>query len=209
MVPRLPSPPSKAGWGFSEILILAGLIFLLTRFAPLLAALAPVAAYPPATAQGQSVIPSRVIKVVEFDDNGRTYRVDIESGSVSFTETNDVKPVPPAPPKPNPPVPVVPELTGLALRVNESFRARVTNDTVKTANELIGAIDMTMAYAGGLNLKGQQILDELRKQVEWKGLVNRLNGFPLGDLMAAAIGDDETKIIPALRDIRRGLEAVR
>jgi hypothetical protein len=66
--------------------------------------------------QGQAVgaIPSTIKRVVEFEDRGRIYRVDVESGRVVFTESADVVPIPPGPaptpqptPTPNPPAPVV------------------------------------------------------------------------------------------------------
>jgi hypothetical protein len=185
---------------------------MLIRFVPFLAALPAVASLP-AAGQGVGSIPSRLIKAVEFEDRGRVYRVDLESGKVIFSESADIvpippAPVPPAPPKPNPPVPT-PALTGLALRVNETFRAKVTTNTAQTAADLARAIDVTLAVTGGTQLKGQQILDELRTQVEWKGLIHRLNGFPLGDMLAVVIGDDETKIVSALRDAKAGLEAIK
>ena len=59
-----------------------------------------------ATAAGQSaVIPSRLVKVVEFADRDRLYRVDLETGKVTFTDSGNVQPVPPAPtPTPTPDV---------------------------------------------------------------------------------------------------------
>jgi hypothetical protein len=180
---------------------------MLIRFAPLLAAVLPAAASLPAAAQAVQSIPSRMIKAVEFEDRGRVYRVDLESGKVIFTESGDIKPIPPEPPKPEPKP--TPALTGLALRVNEAFRAKITTNTAQTADELAHAIGVTLALAGGTQLKGQQILDELRTQVEWKGLIHKLNGFPLGDILAVAIGDDEAKIVSALREVKTGLEAIR
>ena len=208
MVPRLPSQPSKAGCGISEILILAGLIFLLTRFAPLLTALVPVAVSLPAAAQGQSVIPSRIIKVVEFDDRGRTYRVDLDSGSVTFSDGQAPQPEP-VPPKPEPPKPEPPKLEGLALRVNEWFAAKVTTKPAETAAALSQCIETALAVSGGLGLKGQQVIDELARQIDDSGLRPALAGFPLGDALKMAVGDDPAKIIPALRDAQRGLRAIQ
>jgi hypothetical protein len=185
---------------------------MLIRFAPFLAALPAVASLP-AAGQGVGSIPSRMIKAVEFEDRGRVYRVDLESGKVIFSESADIvpippAPVPPAPPKPNPPVPT-PALTGLALRVNETFRAKVTTNTAETAAALAQAIEVTLAVSGGLQYKGQAILDELAKQVDAAKLRPRLTGFPLGDMLAVVIGDDETKIVSALRDAKAGLEAIQ
>lgn len=167
----------------------------------------PVAADLPATAQAPYVIPSRFVRVVEFDDRGRSYRVDLESGQVTFTDGTTPQPEPPKPepPKPEP----TPQLTGLALRVNEWFRAKVTTRQAETAAELAQAIETTLAITGGLGLKGQDILDELAKQIDAKVLRPRLAGFPLGDALKMAVGDDPAKIVPALRDAKAGLEAVR
>lgn len=159
------------------------------------------------SATAQAVIPSRLIKVVEFEDRGRTYRVDLESGRVT---ADDAAPQPEPPkPTPVPPKPEPPKLDGLALRVNEWFRAKVTTNTVETAAGLYQAIDTTLAVTGGLGLRGQQILDELAKQIDAAGLRAKLQGFPLGDALKMAVGDDPAKIVPALRDAMRGLEAIR
>jgi hypothetical protein len=181
---------------------LAGILIVLIRYLPVIA----LAAFTPTYAQPPTAIPSRVIKVVEFDDVGNTYRVDLESGAVTRTKTGDVVPIPPAP---EPPKPEPPKLEGLALRVNEWFRAKVTTDTVDTANELAKAIDVTLAVTGGLNLRGQAVLDELAKQVDYAELRPRLAGFPLGDALKIAVGDDPDKIVPALKDAKKGLEAIQ
>ena len=185
---------------------------MLIRYLPLIA----ITAFTPAYAQSPTVIPSRVIKVVEFDDAGNTYRVDLESGAVTRTKSGDVVPIPPAPeppkpepPKPEPPKPEPPKLDGLALRVHDLFRSKVTTNTSKTAADLAQAIEVTLSVTGGLGLKGQAIIDELAKQIEYAKLGPRLAGFPLGDALALAVGDDPEKIIPALRDAKRGLEAIR
>ena len=179
---------------------------MLIRFAPFIAAL-PVVVSLPATGQAVGSIPSRVIKAVEFEDRGRVYRVDLESGKVIFSESGDIKPIPPEPPKPEPKP--TPALTGLALRVNESFRAKVTSNTAETAAALAQAIEVTLAVTGGLGLKGQDILNELAKQVDAAKLRPRLTGFPLGDMLAVVIGDDESKIVSALREAKTGLEAIK
>jgi hypothetical protein len=70
------------------------ILFMLIRFAPFIAAL-PVVVSLPATGQAVGSIPSRVIKAVEFEDRGRVYRVDLESGKVIFSESGDIKPIPP------------------------------------------------------------------------------------------------------------------
>lgn len=59
----------------------------------------------PAAAQAPDVIPSRIVKVVEFEDRARLYRVDTVSGAVSYTDSGNVQPIPPAPtPTPFPPI---------------------------------------------------------------------------------------------------------
>jgi hypothetical protein len=179
---------------------------MLIRILPFLAALPAVASLP-AAGQGVGSIPSRLIKAVEFEDRGRVYRVDLESGKVIFSESADIEPIPPEPPKPEPKP--TPALTGLALRVNESFRAKVTSSTVETAAALAQAIEVTLAVTGGLGLKGQDILNELAKQVDAAKLRPRLTGFPLGDMLAVVIGDDEAKIVTALREAKTGLEAIK
>lgn len=206
-VQRSQSQPSKGDSGFSKAIIGAIVIYAAVRYLPFLAALGPLPVVMP-SATAQAVIPSRLIKVVEFDDRGRTYRVDLESGRVT---ADDAAPQPeppkptPVPPKPEP----TPQLTGLALRVNEWFRGKVTTRQAETAAELAQAIETTLAVTGGLGLRGQQILDELGKQIDAKGLRPRLAGFPLGDALKMAVGDDPAKIVPALRDAMRGLEAIR
>ena len=202
-----PLPSSKGGSGYFEIGVIAFVAASTLYIAPFLAAVLPAAASLPAAAQAVEVIPSRIIKVVEFEDRGKIYRVNLETGEVASPLSPEPSPVPPAPPKPNPPTP---ELTGLALRINHEFAAKIPADIrVQTAQDLAFAITMTLSYTGGLQLKGQQILDELRKQIEWKKLEPRLKGFPLGDMLAVVIGDDETKIVQALRDAKSGLEAIK
>ncbi len=177
---------------------------MLIRYLPFIAATC-LSAAAPVVAQSPAVIPSRVIKVVEFDDAGNTYRVDLESGAVTRTKSRDVVPIPPAP---EPPKPEPPKLDGLALRVHDLFRSKITTNTSRTAADLAQAIEVTLSVSGGLGLKGQQVLDELAKQIDYAKLRPRLAGFPLGDALALAVGDDPEKIIPALRDAKKGLEAI-
>lgn len=79
---------------------------MLSKLAPYFAALGPsLVLTMPAAAQAPDVIPSRVVKVVEFEDRARLYRVDLDSGAVTFTDSGSVQPIPPAPtptPKPDP-----------------------------------------------------------------------------------------------------------
>ena len=202
----LRSRPSKGDSGFSKAILGAILIYAAFRHLPFLAAVLPAAASLPAAAQ--AVIPSRIIKVVEFEDRGRSYRVDLESGRVTFTG-GEIQPTP-GPPKPEPPRPApTPELTGLALRVHDLFKAKVTTGTAETASALAQSIETTLAVTGGLGLKGQQILDELSRQIDHAKLHARLAGFPFGDALKEAVGDDPDKIVPALREAMIGLRAVR
>lgn len=183
---------------------------MLIRYLPFIAATG-LTAIAPVEAQSPAVIPSRVIKVVEFDDAGNTYRVDLESGAVTRTKTGDVVPKPPAPepPRPEPPRPEPPKLEGMALRVNEWFRAKVTTNTVETAKELAQVIETTLAVSGGLSYKGKQILDEFDRQIDAAKIRPKLKGFPLGDALAIAIEGDPAKIAQALRDAKTGLEAIK
>jgi hypothetical protein len=103
---------SKAVSGSFKVIIVGIVAITLIKLAPFVAAVLPSVASP--SAAGQAVpteLPSRVIKIVEFVDRNRTYRVDLETGRVTFTETVDVIPVPEPtpqpPPTPNPPPPVV------------------------------------------------------------------------------------------------------
>lgn len=132
--------------------------------------------------------------------------MDLESGTVTFTDGASPQP---EPPKPVPPKPEPPKLDGLALRVNEWFRAKVTTKPAETAAALSQCIETALAVSGGLGLKGQQIIDELARQIDDSGLRPALAGFPLGDALKMAVGDDPAKIIPALRDAQRGLRAIQ
>ena len=184
---------------------------MLIRYLPFIAATG-LSAIAPVAAQSPAVIPSRVIKVVEFDDAGNTYRVDLESGAVTRTKSRDVVPIPPAPepPKPEPPKPEpTPELKGFASQVYALYRNKVTTNIPETAEALAQAIDVTVAVTGGLGLKGQQILDELSRQIDHAKLGPKLAGFPFGDALREAVGDDPNKIVPALREAMMGLRAVR
>lgn len=73
------------------------------RLAPYFAAFGPsLALTMPAAAQAPDVIPSRVVKVVEFEDRARLYRVDLDSGAVTFTDSGNVQPIPTPTPTPTP-----------------------------------------------------------------------------------------------------------
>jgi len=154
-------------------------------------------------------LPSTVKSVVEFEDRGRTYTVDTGTGRVTFVESSDIQPIPPAPPKPNPD-PVAP-LNEMAARVKTLFEARVTApDRRETAQELAQCITVTLAKAGGLSLKGQAVIDDLADGIDDRpGLRQRLQGFPLGEALTLAVGDDEARLTQALKDAKAGLEAVR
>jgi hypothetical protein len=208
----LRSQPSKGDSGYSKAILGAIIIYAAFRYLPFLAAVLPAAASLPAAAQ--AVIPSRIIKVVEFEDRGRSYRVDLESGRVTFTG-GEIQPTPepspkPEPPKPEPPKPTpTPELKGFASKIHTLYRSKVTTNIPETAEALAQAIEVTVAVTGGLGLKGQQILDELSRQIDHAKLHAKLAGFPFGDALKEAIGDDPDKIVPALREAMIGLRAVR
>lgn len=182
---------------------MAGVLIVLIRYLPVIA----LAAYTPSYAQPPTPIPSRVIKVVEFTDAGSVYRVDLDSGAVTRTKAGDIVPIPPAPEPPNPQP--TPELKGFASKVYAIYRSKITTNIRETAEGLAQAIEVTLAVTGGLNLKGQEVLDELVKQIDHANLRPRLAGFSLGDLLKDAIGDDPDKIVPALREAMIGLRAVR
>lgn len=189
---------------------MAGILIVLLRYLPFVA----LTTFTPAYAQSPTVIPSRVIKVVEFTDAGNVYRVDLDSGAVTRTKSGDVVPVPPAPepPKPEPPAPPKPEppkLDSVALIVHDQFRSKVGTNFVETAAALAQAIDVTLAVSGGLGYRGKQIFDEMEKQIDYANLRPRLKGFPLGDILNEAINGDPNKIVPVLREVMIGLRAVR
>ena len=74
-------------------------------FLPYFATLGPslVLFAPPAAAQGVPVsVPSRVIKVVEFEHRAGLYRVDLDSGAVTFVDAANVQPIPTPTPTPTP-----------------------------------------------------------------------------------------------------------
>lgn len=105
--------------GTFKLIALALVISMLPRLTAFIAALTPLAAASlPAAAQAPDVVPSRLIRVIEFADGGNAYRVDLESGRVTKSRVEDVVPVPPDPaptpqptptpdPAPKPPAPVV------------------------------------------------------------------------------------------------------
>lgn len=201
------STRSKGVLAFCNTGLLAGVALMLYRYLPLLAATTLIAQTP---SQAPVPIPSRIVNAIEFTDNGNTYRVDLETKTVHRVSSDVVVPPAPQPPVPNPPSPTPqPELTGLALRVNSWFRDKIKEDTPGTAQQLAQAIDVTLAKAGGLGLKGQAILNDLRATCDGMGLTPKLKGFPLGDALKIAVGDDPDKIIPALKEAKLGLEAVR
>lgn len=165
---RLHSPRSKGGWGWPEIVLVVGLFALLYRFAPLFVALGfSPEVIPPAMAQG-TPIPSRLVKVVEFTDRQRLYRVDLESGSVSFTDSGNVQPIPPTPtptptpePPPVPPAPVVVErakwLTLIVAPYDPVQRAWVDDEAIRkkaaTAGVTFRALNSTEEEVDILNLR--------------------------------------------------------
>lgn len=206
------SRPSKGDSGYSKAILGAILIYAAFRYLLPFAALGPLpVVMQPATAQ--DIIPSRIIKVVEFDDRGRVYRVDIGSGVVTYTESGDVKPIPPKP-KPEPPKPVPPpkpELSETAIFVGTWFVENTApGDRAEIAAELIHCLEVTLAKAGGLGLKGQEIIDDLAKGIAaTPGLRAKIKGFPLGRVLELLVGKDETKLPYALREAKAGLEAIR
>ena len=183
----------------------------------LTAAISP-AIMPVASAQGVSSgtttrIPSRIIKIVEFSDRNRTYRVDLETGAVVYIDGIQPQPEPQPEPEPEPqpePQPEPgPDLDGFAATVHATFIQSVKTEPAAVARLLAHAIDVTIAKAGGLGLKGQALVDDLRATCDQLGVSKRLRGFPLGDLLQVETGGDAAKLIPALKAAKTGLEAVR
>lgn len=79
-----------------------------------MAAMGPLPAMMQPPAMANDPVPSRIVKVVEFEDFGHVFRVDTKSGQVTKTRVADVQPLPPGPspqptPTPDPPAPVIPE----------------------------------------------------------------------------------------------------
>ncbi len=151
-------------------------------------------------AQVPNEIPSRVIKIVEFSDRNRTYKVDLETGRVTFTDFG---------PAPQPdPQPVTPDLAGFPLSVYQAFMRADIADRKKTADDLHHQIDVTLAKAGGLSLDAPAIVADLADGIARTGLGSRLTGFRLGDLVKAQ-GDDRESILRSLRGVQQALRAVR
>lgn len=143
-----------------------------------------------------------MIRAVEFVDRGRAYRIDLDTGRVTFV---DSEPAPqPDPPKPPP----APELTGFAKTVYDSFMDLPLDDRRGIATEMIHCVDVTLAKAGGLQLGPQEIVDELAGVMQLKGLSGRLGGWRLGDAMASQ-GQKREEILASLAAIRKAMEAVR
>ena len=200
--------PSKGVWASatSNILALAVLIYVI-RLLFIAAAVAP-AVVPVASAQGPGVIRSRIIKVVEFEDRGRLYRVDLESGAVTFTDAGP-QPEPEPEPQPEPQPEPGPDLSAFGETVRDTFGQSVKVEPAAVARLLVHAIDVTIAKAGGLGLKGQDLIDDFRATCDQLGVSQRIKGFPFGDLLKVETGGDAAKIIPALKEAKAGLEAVR
>lgn len=139
------------------------IIFMLIRFAPFIAAL-PIVASLSAAAQAPDIVPSRIVRVVEFADAGNTYRVDVESGKVTKARLSDVVPVPPGPaptpqptPTPNPPSPVAGKPAWFVMFVSQSRADRQWPES----EELRNAIAETGAQFRAFHAAEAKV-DELR-----------------------------------------------
>ena len=105
----------------------------------------------PAVAQAPTTIPSRG-QGGRIRRPGRTYRVELETGLVTFTDGGNVIRLRQSRLSPNPRQP--PELTGLALRINRLFVEKIGNRP-EIANQLIFAIDVTPPKRAGSGAERQ------------------------------------------------------
>lgn len=152
---------------------------MIRSITPLILAL-PVAT--PMVATAQTAIPSRLIKVVEFADQGRLYRVDLETGKVTFTGVDDVKPIPPEPapqpplpptppgPSPKPPAPVV-NVNGAAFA--SLFVSPAKPDTIWLDDQSI----RDAAAASGVQFRGYRSTESEVDDLGFRPLV-RAAGVP-------------------------------
>lgn len=121
---------------------------MISKSIPILAGLVSVASFQAmAQAPSVSVVPSRMVKVVEFEHRGGKYRVDLESGRVEFEGGSDVTPIPPAPgptpaptpipePTPRPPAPAPrekPAFVSLFVAAYKSDVIWLDDQSIRTA----------------------------------------------------------------------------
>ena len=99
---------------------------MIHRVLLVMAALGPLPAMMQPPAMARDPVPSRIVRVVEFEDFGHVFRVDTESGQVTKTRVADVQPLPDGPspkptPTPNPPpVPVAGKPAWVILVTSQS-----------------------------------------------------------------------------------------
>jgi hypothetical protein len=129
----------------------------LIKFGPFLAAVLSLAPSLPAQGQTVGAIPSTIKKTVEFEDRGRVYSVDVDSGRVTFVESGDVQPIPPDP-TPVPPVVVKPAIIRLFVApYSVEQHAWKTDPRIRDAAAKMGvqfrAYDSTEKDADSLGLR--------------------------------------------------------
>jgi hypothetical protein len=174
-------------------------------------------AFAPPAGDSTGTIPSVMRTTVEFSDRGRLYRTDTNSGQVSYTELEAVKPDPPKdepdpepepPPKPDPIDEKVYEHE-LTIEMLGTFNGAVSKaDRVRIAELIAFACTATLAQTNGLDLTYDEartaLADVIRLTVK-----PPLKGFDLLGIYDAFGVDDRDSLIRAMTITEKAFGGVK
>jgi hypothetical protein len=187
--------------------LIAGSLIGATVFTPSLAT----------SQQAGGTIPSVIRKSVEFSDRGRLYRVDTETGQVSYTDTEVVKPDPPKPvPEPTPEPKPVPDKIDekvyeheLTIEMLGTFnKSSAKSDRSRYAELIKFACTATLAQTGGLDLTYDEartaLADVIRLTVK-----PPIKGFDLLKIYDDFGVNDRDSLIRAMTITEKAFEGVK
>jgi uncharacterized membrane protein len=213
------SKSSKAVWACFNVVILMATGALIYRLVA--GSLIGLTAFAPQAGDSTGTIPSVMRTTVEFNDRGRLYRVDTETGQVAYTDTEAVKPDPPTvepepKPGPEPEPPPINEVIDdfeyehkLTLKLLGTFNGAVSKaDRVRVAELIAFACTATLAQTGGLDLTYDEARTALADVIRLT-IKPPIKGFDLLGIYDAFGVDDRDSLIRAMQITEKAFGGVK
>ena len=149
------------------------------------------------------VIPPSNEPTIVFSHSGKTFLIGQKTGKVTTLDTAVVPDYPVPQPTPA-------NLQGLQKTIWDAFQKAVPAGNRKAAAAaFIQAVDSTTAQVGGLQLKGQQVIDAFVASCKANNVADLALGFKFGDILTANNVNTDEAFLNALGDLKTVMAAVK